>query len=82
MKWSNLVHNILNVLIAAAGGVTAYLIATGCTDVGGALDCSASSISPELTATITALLGITKTVLNVVRDGLAGLYKEQPKIEP
>lgn len=81
MKYSNLFHNILNVLIAVCGGVTAYLIATGCVSVGDALECTGSTIDPAVTATVTGVLGVVKTVLNVVRDGFAGLFKEQPPIK-
>ena len=82
MKWSNLVHNILNVLIAVVGGVTVYLVTTGCVTVNEALDCSGSSLPPAAAALTTTILGIVKTALNMARDGLAGLYKAQPKINP
>jgi len=78
---SNLLHNILNVAIALLAGVTAFLLATGCTQlVTGALDCSASWIDPVWTTGITAALGLLKTGINIVRDGFGGLFKQQPPV--
>jgi len=78
---TNLLHNILNVLIALLGGVTAFLIATGCTTLPtGQLECSASWISPSVTSIAVMVLGVAKSVINVARDGLAGLVKPQPPV--
>lgn len=79
---SNLFHNILNVAIAVLAAVTAFLIATGCTSLPeGHLECSASWIAPEITAIIVTVLGVLKTVINIVRDGFSGLFKPQPPVE-
>ena len=79
---TNLIHNILNVVIALLGGVTAFLLATGCTTLPtGQLECSASWISPTLTSVAVLVLGVAKSVINVVRDGLAGLAKPQPPVQ-
>ncbi|URK88672.1 hypothetical protein LP421_16955 [Rhizobium sp. RCAM05350] len=79
---SNLFHNILNVVIALLGVVTAVLLATGCTTLpGGGLECSKSLISPEYTSIAIAGLGLLKTVINIVRDGPAGLVKPQPPVK-
>lgn len=79
---SNLFHNILNVIIALLGVVTAVLLATGCTPLpGGGLECSKSLISPEYTSIAIAGLGLLKTVVNIVRDGPAGLVKPQPPVK-
>lgn len=81
MLTSNGLHNILNVAIALLAGVTAFLLATGCSQlVTGALDCSASWIDPVWTTGITAGLGILKTIINVARDGFGGLFKQQPPV--
>jgi lysozyme family protein len=78
---TNLFHNLLNVAIALLAGVTAFLLATGCTQlVTGALDCSASWIDPVWTTGITAALGLLKTVINIFRDGIGGLFKQQPPV--
>lgn len=78
----NLIHNILNVAIAGLSGLTAFLIASGCTTLAtGDLECSQSWINPAWTTFIVAGLGITKTIMNVARDGLAGLTKAQPPVE-
>ena len=78
---SNLVHNILNVLIALVSALTAFLVATGCTALpSGALDCSQSWIGPEWTAVAASVLALAKTVINIVRDGFAGLVKPQPPV--
>lgn len=78
---SNLVHNVLNILIAVMSLVTAILLATGCTALpNGTLECSASSISPTVTTGIVAVMGVAKTLINIVRDGPAGLVKRQPPV--
>lgn len=79
---SNLLHNILNVVIALLGVVTAMLLATGCTSLaGGNLECSKSFIDPTYTTSAIAILGVTKTLINIGRDGLAGLVKKQPPVK-
>ncbi|MCW5697933.1 MAG: hypothetical protein KIS96_14530 [Bauldia sp.] len=79
---SNLFHNILTGAMVASAAVTAGLLATGCTtDVAGAIECSGSIIDPRWTSGVIAGLGLVKTGINLWRDGLAGLYKPQPKIK-
>jgi hypothetical protein len=79
---SNLFHNVLNVVIAALGGFTAVLLATGCTTLaGGDIECSRSFISPEYTSIAVAALGALKMVINITRDGLRGLVKPQPPVK-
>ena len=79
---TNLIHNILNVAIAALAATTAFLLATGCTTLpDGAIECSGSWISPSVTTIIVAVLGVAKTLINVVRDGFKGLVKEQPPVQ-
>ena len=79
---SNLVHNILNVVIALAAAATAGLIATGCTQLpAGGLECSASWIDPSVTGAAASGLSIVKLVINIGRDGLAGLVKRQPPVQ-
>lgn len=74
----NLVHNLINILIAALGAI---LIASGCVATAtGTLDCSASWISPQITAIAITGLAVLKTVLNIFRDGLTGLWKVQPPV--
>lgn len=78
---SNAVHNILNVVIAFLGLVTAILLATGCTTLsGGDLECSKSFIDPTYTTAAIAILSAVKTVINVMRDGVGGLIKKQPPV--
>lgn len=79
---SNLVHNLLNVAIAILAGLTAFLMATGCTTLAtGLLECSQSWIDPTYSTAAVAILGFVKTVINVVRDGFAGLFKSQPPVK-
>lgn len=79
---TNLLHNILNVVIALLGGVTAFLLATGCTTLpAGQLECSASWISPTITSVAVLVLGVAKSIINIVRDGVAGLAKPQPPVK-
>lgn len=79
---TNTIHNVLNVLIAALAAITAFLIATGCTTLAtGALECSQSWISPTYTTVAITVLAVSKTLINVVRDGFGGLIKPQPPID-
>jgi hypothetical protein len=75
----NLVHNILNILIVA---LIASMIASGCTaDATGAVaECSQSFIPEWISKWLILGAAGGKVVLNLIRDGLGGLYKQQPKI--
>lgn len=78
---SNAVHNVLNVLIALVAGFTAFLLATGCTSTAlGALECSKSWIDPTYTTVAVTIMGVAKSLINVWRDGLGGLFKKQPPV--
>lgn len=80
---SNLFHNIANIASLVLAGATAVMIASGCTTLPtGGLECSASWINPAYTTyAIMALQGL-KLVVNVVRDGIGGLSKPQPPVQP
>lgn len=79
---SNAVHNILNVAIATLAFATTILLATGCTTLaGGDLECTRSFIDPAYTTGAIAILGAAKTVINITRDGLVGLVKQQPPVK-
>lgn len=74
----NMLHNLINVLIAALG---ALLIASGCiAAASGSLDCTQSWISPNVTAIAITSLSVLKVVMNILRDGLFGLWKVQPPV--
>lgn len=80
---SNLFHNIANVASLVLAGATAILIASGCTTLPtGAMECSASWISPTWTAYAVMGLQGLKLAVNVVRDGISGLTKPQPPVQP
>jgi len=79
---SNLIHNVLNIVIALLAAITAFLLATGCTTLAtGALECSASWIDPAYTTIAVTGLALLKTVINIARDGFAGLAKQQPPVK-
>lgn len=79
---SNLIHNILNIAIAILSAVTAFLLATGCTQLPtGMIECSGSWINPTYTTIIVGILGVIKTAMNIIRDGFNGLTKAQPPVE-
>jgi len=79
---SNLVHNLINVAIALISALQAFLLATGCSVLPstGALECSQSWFPPEWAAMLVAILAVAKTMINIVRDGFAGLVKPQPPV--
>jgi hypothetical protein len=80
---SNLIHNVLNILIALTAAATAFFLATGCTTLvtTGALDCSASWIDPKWTTIAITVMGVAKVLINIGRDGLSGLTKPQPPVD-
>ena len=79
---TNLIHNILNIAIAVASGATAVMMATGCTTLAtGVLECSQSWVKPEAAALVVTGLAVSKTVINIVRDGVTGLAKHQPPVD-
>lgn len=82
---SNFVHNILNALILLMGALGALATWAGCiTLTDGSYDCSSSHIIPlswiPYITIITGLLGAVKLIINISRDGLAGLVKVQPPV--
>lgn len=79
---SNMFHNIVNIVTMILAAATAGLIATGCVETPtGALDCAASWISPKFTGIAIMVLQGAKIAVNVVRDGIANLFKPQPPVE-
>ncbi len=81
---TNAVHNVINI----AGGLVAIfgtvLTQIGCTTMpNGAYDCSASPVSPSWLPYVTAF-GIfvagSKIIINLTRDGFAGMWKQQPPV--
>lgn len=79
---SNAVHNALNVLLVAIGAIGAVLIYLGCViNDAGAYDCSDASVNPAVLSIAALVIGTLKVMINVVRDGIAGLTKEQPPVQ-
>lgn len=79
---TNTLHNVLNVLIALSALMIAVLLATGCTQLAdGSLECSRSFIGPGYAAAVVAVLSTIKIVVNIMRDGVAGLIKPQPPVD-
>ncbi|AYG66743.1 MULTISPECIES: hypothetical protein [unclassified Rhizobium] len=78
---TNILHNVLNVLIALSALIVAILLSTGCTQLAdGTLECSQSFAGPGYTAAVVAALSTLKIVVNIMRDGVAGLIKPQPPV--
>jgi hypothetical protein len=63
---SNLIHNILNIALA----VVAVLSLPEVT----------SFLPPEIAVVIAGAVGTAKLMINVIRDGLRGLTKQQPPV--
>lgn len=83
---SNLFHNIANGLILLMSALTAALLSSGCTTLAnGSLECSSSWLSswvgPGAMAVMVAALTALKLTVNVVRDGVGGLAKQQPPVQ-
>lgn len=80
---TNMIHNILNALMAVMGIATSILVSFGCTNIADKLDCSASSAPEWLLPWVVGAAGIiggVKVVMNLVRDGFGGLFKQQPPV--
>ncbi|RUU48732.1 hypothetical protein [Mesorhizobium sp.] len=70
MKWfnSNAAHNLINVLILLLTSLVGF-------------DWTMFGIDAALALKITGVLTLLKILMNVVRDGVAGLVKKQPAVE-
>lgn len=80
---ANLFHNLVNgasLLLAAGQGA---LMASGCTidAASQVLNCSASWLPPQYTLYAIAALQVIKFGVNIYRDGLGGLAKQQPPVD-
>jgi hypothetical protein len=64
---TNLIHNILNIAIAIVAALSVPEIS--------------GILPPEWGVAIAGFLSTAKVVLNVIRDGLTGLVKEQPPVK-
>ncbi len=79
---TNAFHNMANIASLVLAGMTAMLLASGCTqNAAGVFDCSQSWINPAYTSATIALLQAVKLAVNLVRDGLGGLIKPQPPVQ-
>jgi hypothetical protein len=64
---TNLIHNVLNIAITVTAGLAAF-------------DWSAI-LAPTTAAKIVGALAFAKLVINALRDGFAGMVKEQPPVK-
>lgn len=64
---TNAIHNMLNIAIAAVAAMAAF-------------DWTVLFSQPTAMV-IVGILASAKTVINVIRDGFAGLVKEQPPVQ-
>ncbi|TIO04319.1 hypothetical protein [Mesorhizobium sp.] len=70
MKWfnTNAAHNLINVLILLLTSLVGF-------------DWTMFGIDAVLALKITGVLTLLKILMNVVRDGIAGLVRKQPAVE-
>ncbi|TIM47557.1 MAG: hypothetical protein E5Y55_06725 [Mesorhizobium sp.] len=70
MNWfnTNAAHNLINVLILLFTGLVGF-------------DWTLFGIDAALALKITGVLALLKILINVVRDGVAGLVRNQPAVE-
>lgn len=64
---TNLIHNLLNLAIVVVGALATF-------DWTGLLSAGTAAL-------VVTVLGGAKIVINVIRDGIAGLAKQQPPVE-
>lgn len=80
---TNSIHNILNAILALLGIVTPILVKLGCTETGDTLNCANASVPEWVLPWLLGLagaIGVIKVVMNLVRDGFGGLFKQQPPV--
>lgn len=80
---TNTIHNILNAILAVIGVITPILVKFGCTETGDTLNCSAAAVPEWVLPWVIGLagaIGVIKVVMNLVRDGFGGLFKQQPPV--
>jgi len=65
---SNSIHNVLNTLIVISGSAAGF-------------DFSALGVSPPFAGKVVAILGLTKLIMNGIRDGIPGMVKPQPPVK-
>jgi small-conductance mechanosensitive channel len=65
---TNLIHNILNICMIVVAGLAGF-------------DFVGLGLDPILAGKIVAGLGTAKMIINVIRDGFAGLMKQQPPVK-
>jgi hypothetical protein len=65
---TNLIHNILNIAMIVVAGLAGF-------------DFVGLGLDPILAGKIVAGLGTAKMIINVIRDGFAGLMKQQPPVQ-
>jgi hypothetical protein len=65
---TNAIHNILNIVMVIVGGLAGF-------------DFVGLGLDPILAGKIIAGLGTAKMIINVIRDGFAGLVKPQPPVQ-
>lgn len=79
---SNLFHNIANALNVILAALVAGLISTGCVATAtGGLDCANSWIPVAYVGYALVAVNLMKIAVNVVRDGIGGLFKQQPPVQ-
>lgn len=80
---SNLVHNVMNTLGWVGGSAATLATFFGCQDFGSQMNCSGSWVPPSWIPYIMAagtLMFFSKQIMNLLRDGFAGLAAEQPPV--
>lgn len=84
MMNSNFFHNVANWAIVGISAVEVVAMGTGCTDSdpGPAvvLECSRSFLPPQIAFLAVGGIATAKSLINIVRDGWAGLFKQQPPV--
>lgn len=82
---ANSMHQVLSFVLILSSTLGFLLTQLGCTTLpSGAYDCSASSSIPPwllpYIVVIGGLVGATKIIMGLMRDGPAGMFKVQPPV--
>lgn len=74
---TNVIHNLLNLLI----GINGIVLWAGCeVSPTGQVGCTQAWIPPEIALAIIAISAPLKLIINIVRDGFPGLFMNQPPV--
>lgn len=78
---TNILHNVTNLVLLIGGALSGALLVSGCVQTVTGFDCTMSWIPPQYLFFATSAIAMLKIVVNIWRDGFAGMWKTQPPVK-